>query len=139
MPHFQRDIGSHIKVIKGFEPEADDGAAAQPGDTIDRHLYGTPESCVLHANAGAATGSPTAQTLDVKIQHSDDGTSWADLTGAAITQITADDAEAEKDVDLTTAKRYIRTHRTVALTGGTSPTWPVSEILILGGPSLTPQ
>jgi len=54
----------------------------------------------------------TDTTVDAKVQESDNGTDWADVVGAAITQIGADgdNSEVELDVDLTAAgrKRYYR-------------------------------
>ena len=130
-----RNIGAFIKSIIGIDP-ANASAGTTNGAAIDRDGY---NSCVLHGACGAATGSPTAQTVDQKLQDSADGsTGWADLTGAAITQLAADDAEAEVDVDLSSAKQFIRVVSVVAFTAGTSPAIPVASTVVLGGPVATP-
>ena len=126
----RKDIGAFIKAQAGINPQ-DSAAATINGGAIDRQDF---DSCVLHAAAGAATGAPTAQTVDAKLQDSPDGTSgWADIAGAAITQITADNAQAEVDIDLSGAKRYIRAIVAVGFTGGTTPTIPVAATVVLGG------
>lgn len=126
----QRDIGSYISPQIGNVPVAS-VAATLTGAAIDRQDY---LSCVLTAVAGAATGSPTALTLDAKLQDSADGsTGWADITGAAITTIAAASTLGRVDVNLHGAARYIRVVSTVAFTGGTSPTLGVATVVDLGG------
>lgn len=128
------NIGALIKVVAGFSPRAS-ATATINGAAIDRQDI---LSCVLHGRTGAAAGSPTAQTYDLKLQDSADGsTSWADLTGAVITQITAIDTSGYVDVNLLSAKRYIRSVGTVAFTAGTSPTLEVACAVVLGGAVVT--
>jgi hypothetical protein len=137
----ERNIGAYIKASKGINP-ANTSAGTVNGAAIDRAGIGGGtlfHSCVLHGACGAATGSPSAQTVDNKLQDSADGsTGWADITGAALTQLTADNGEAEKDVDLSSAKRYIRVVNTVGFTGGTSPAIPVAAEVVLGGSEQLP-
>lgn len=68
----------------------------------------------------SAAGTGTSPTLDVKLQHSDDGsTGWADITGAAFAQVTAAAASVQKKViHAGEVKQYIRA---VATIGGTTP------------------
>ncbi len=129
------DIGSYIKLVAGVSPRAA-VAGAVNGDTIDRQGF---DSCVIHARSGAVTGAPTAQTYDLKLQESSDGsTGWTDVVGAAITQITAVDASQEKGVNLLGCKRYIRVVATVGFTGGTSPTLQIASAVALGGATELP-
>ncbi len=135
-----KKLGSLYKTTKGNPPAAA-SAGTRNGSAIDRSVAGgvTYQSATLHAASGAVTGSPTTQTLDAKLQDSADGsTGWADITGAAITQITAANAEAEVDVDLSGAKRYIRVVEVVAFTGGTTPTLGAQETVVLGGADRLP-
>lgn len=126
----QHDIGGEVKAIKAINP-VDQAAGTVNGSAINRQGF---LSAVLHCAAGAASGAPTAQTVDAKLQDSADGsTGWADITGAAITQLTADNSEAQVDVDLGTAKKFIRAVVDVGFTGGTSPSIPVAATVILGG------
>ncbi len=126
-----RDIGAYVKSINGVFPFARTAGAVN-GAAINRLGF---DSCVLHTVSGAATGSPTGQTLDAKLQDSADGsTGWADLVPAiAITQIVADDTEEQVDADLSGHKKFIRVVQTVTLTAGTSPTLPCASSVVLGG------
>ena len=132
--HPVNDIGAHVKTVVGAKPTT--AAATVNGAFIDRQGY---QSCVLAAQAGTATGTPTGQTVDAKLQDSADGsTGWGDLTGAAVTQITADDTLEKIDVDLAVAKRYIRVVQVITLTGGSTPTLPNSSTVTLGGAQVLP-
>lgn len=129
------DIGAEIKTVAGIPP-TNAGAGAINGAAIDRQGF---QSCTLQAACGAASGGPSAQTVDAKLQHSADGsTGWADIAGAAVTQMAADNGDEEVDVDLSVARRYLRVVSTVALTGGTTPKLPVAATVVLGGADETP-
>jgi hypothetical protein len=125
------NIGAYIKGQPGVAPQAS-AAGAVNGGWTDRLGY---ESCLLTAQTGAVTGAPSGQTLDCKLQSADDnsGTNAADITGAAITQITVVNGYATMSVDLLGARRWVRAVNTVGLTGGTSPTLNHSAQIILGG------
>lgn len=140
-----KKLGFLFKCVIGTVPAAV-SAGTRNGSAIDRTVaggvhYGT---CTLFAASGAATGAPTTQTLDAKIQDSADGsTGWADYkpdgtTVAAATQITAVNSSSELDVDLQGAKRYIRVVEVVAFTGGTTPTLGAQTVIVLGGADRTP-
>ena len=76
-------------------------------------------------------------TVDAKVQESDNGTDWADVTDAAITQIDADgdNSEVEIDVDLTAdgRKRYYQLLVTVGA-GAAGAVLAVWAILSLYNP-----
>lgn len=129
------NAGDYVKLQKAIDPE-DSAAATITGAAIDRTGF---NSCVLHAAAGAASGAPSAQTVDAKIQDSaTSGGSFVDLPGAAITTIVADDSDAEVDVDLSGAKAFIKVVVVVGFTGGTTPAIPVASTLALGGSEVEP-
>jgi hypothetical protein len=140
------DIGAAVKVVQSV-PNVNAGATLN-GAAIDRMLTtGGNEgyySCVLTGGCGAATGTPTTQTYDVKLQDSADGsTGWADFTdedgNGAITQITADDTNGTTgNVNLKSAKGFIRFVEIVAFTGGTSPDIPHACNVVLGGARVLP-
>jgi len=73
----------------------------------------------------SAAGTGTTPTLDVKLQDSADGsTGWADITGAAFTQVTNAAASAQVvKFNASAVKRYIRAVATVA---GTTPLFACS-------------
>lgn len=129
------NAGDYVKLQKAIDPE-DSAAATITGGPIDRTGF---NSCILHAAAGAASGAPSAQTVDAKIQDSaTSGGSFVDFPGAAIATITADDSDAEVDVDLSGAKAFIKVVVVVGFTGGTTPAIPVASTLALGGSEVEP-
>lgn len=128
-----KDIGAYVAPKIGTVPANTDTTVNGTG--IDRMGY---TSCVLLAATGAVSGAPSAKTADFKIQDSADNSTFADLTGASLTQITADNTLGQKDVDLSGARRYIRVVQTVVLTAGTSPKWPVASFVLLGGADALP-
>jgi len=72
-------------------------------------------------NASAGTGTDPA--LDVKLQHSDDDSTYADVTDAAFTQVTdvAGSAGVQvKRINVSDFKRYVRVIGTIA---GTTPSF----------------
>ncbi len=72
----------------------------------------------LYAILENGTTSGTSPTLDVKIQESDDNSTFSDISGATFTQLTA--AGAERILVRNRTKRYVRA---VATIGGTSPSF----------------
>lgn len=137
----QTDSGAFVKTVKGI-PVTNASAGAINGAAIDRQGF---LSCELWHAAGAATGTPTSRTVDAKLQDSADGsTGWADYNpdgagSGAAAQLTANDTEARKAVNLASAKRWIRVVETVAFVGGTSPAIPVAAAVVLGGADALPQ
>ena len=141
MPHpsFQ-NIGSFIHAHSMLPPLAN-AAGTRNGNAVDRlQPGGLAGSCLLVRNTGATTGTPSATTLDVKIQSSADGsTGWADVTSGALAQkTTLTSLLAELDIDLSSALRYLRAVEVTAFTAGTSPATPNSVEIILGGFSKLP-
>lgn len=135
-----KDIGGYLKSVIGT-PVIASAAATVNGAAIDREGH---QSCVLLCQGGAATGSPSGQTANFKIQHDAvSGGSYADYTppqggqvgaaaAAAIAEQSADDFLVKLDVNLAGAKRYIRVVSVVTLAGGSSPLWPISSAILLG-------
>lgn len=132
-------IGAYVAAKQALVPLAN-AAGTRNGTGIDRSTVAYAKSCVLVAQLGAATGTPTSFTHNLKIQHSSDngsGDAWADYTPptgtAALAQQTAGSALVEKDIDLTGAKQYVRVVETIAFVGGTSPALPASAAFVFGG------
>lgn len=134
------DVGAFLKAVIGTPALADAGSTVN-GTGFDREGH---QSCVLLCQGGAATGTPTTQLADFKIQDSATvGGTYADYTtpqsgqvgaaaAAAIAQQAADDFLVKLDVNLSGAKQFIRVVSVIAFTGGSSPTWPVSSAVLLG-------
>ena len=111
-------------------------STAENGTSIDRLGF---ESCIVGVGVGATSGSPTSFTVDAKVQDSADGsTGWADITGAAMTQIVSTNSVGKIALDLRGAKRYIRVVVTPGFTGGTSPDVLVSAVASLAEPQEKP-
>lgn len=89
------------RTASGNGASKDDGAASSKGAVA-----------VLHCTAA----SGTSPTLTVKVQHSADGSTWADL----IVFTTLSAAGAERKVVGGTVNRYVRATWTI---GGTSPSF----------------
>jgi hypothetical protein len=140
-PALARNIGSILKVVKGINP-GNFVAGTTNGAAIDRAGAGGKNlhlSCVLKGACGAASGGPSAQSVNQKLQDSADGsTGWVDIAGAAIAALVADNTEAQVDVDLSGAKRFIRVVSVVAFTGGTAPAIPASAEIVLAPPMEMP-
>lgn len=80
---------------------------------------------LLHLDASATAGADN--TLDVKLQHSADGTSWADA-GVAFAQVTNAAASLQTvEVDVDRFKKYVRAVDDVA---GTTPSVVRSVVMV---------
>lgn len=131
-----KKLAEAIKLVSGIVPIARAAGTAN-GTVVDRlgFLDG-----VVHLNTGAATGAPTAQGVALKVQHGDvsDGSDMADVTGATIAALAADNAQAQLDLDLIGYKRYIRVVVTTTFTAGTTPAIPSAVTIALGGADTGP-
>lgn len=128
-------IGGEIKNVIGTPPAS--AAGTVTGSAIDVRGF---THLILEAQTGAATGGPSAQTLDAKVTHSGaSGGSYADwqpdgtAASGKITQRTADNTRARKVIPLTGCDGFVKIEKTVALTGGSSPTWPNAVMVTLVG------
>ena len=130
-------ISEDIVQKIGIKPTDDTGTTIN-GAWIDRKAC---ESMLLKGYTGAATGSPTAQTTDFKLQDADDiaGNGSADVTGGALTQITADDGEETLDLDARGIKQFVRMVCVTVLTAGSSPRLPVMGTILFGNTKKTPN
>ena len=72
---------------------------------------------------GAVSG--TSPTNDVKVQHSTDGTTWADVPGATFTQATT--AGGAQVISFNATRRYVRGYATFT---GTSPSFGTGLYLV---------
>lgn len=132
-------IGNFAKAEKGTVPAAYAGGTRDSA-VIDRLTLDF-DSCILVSQTGATTGTPDSFSVNAKIQHGDesDGSDMADYVPtngtAAITPITAANTLAEKDIDLSGAKTYVRVREVTAFVGGTAPTVGVCSSVVLGGSS----
>jgi len=96
--------------------------ATVTGTGVDLSPYVNTVNTNLKIVADVGTVTGTTPTLDIKIQDSDDNSSFSDITGATFTQITATGAGAV-EIHTKTNKRYIRAVGTIA---GTTPSFPLA-------------
>lgn len=105
-------------------------AGANNGTGIDRAGYDEVEVLI---STGAATGTPDSYSVNAKLQESTDNSTFTDVSGVAITAITADATTAKmRKIDASTLARYIRVVTTPAYVGGTTPKVPVAVTVLLG-------
>lgn len=78
-------------------------------------------------NLQSAAGTGTTPTLDVKVQDSDDNSSFADVAGAAFTQVVAAASNQKLGVNLSELRRYVRLAWTI---GGTTPSFTFGASLL---------
>ena len=118
-----RNIGSIVVPVTGVFPQ-NAAAGTINGASIDRTLHNMAGSCVLHQVVGAESGSPTTASVQTKLQHSPDNSSWSNFEiGTTVQQTAALSAASSENtaaIDLTGAYRFIRAVTAVAFTGGTS-------------------
>jgi hypothetical protein len=116
------------------------GDGAQNGVTVDALDAANVQwdDGVLSIKSGAITGAPDAVTVDVTIQHCDDGATWEDATdtkGTAYAKTAIlDDADqlAVLRFDRQILKQYLRAVATVNFTGGAGPEMLLSADFIFG-------
>lgn len=125
-----RSLRDSVLSSRALDPVS--ASTAQTGIVIDTFGYNT---AMFTVQNGAATGTPSSYTVDAKIQECDtSGGTYVDVSGATITQITADSKSATVAVEGlgSSRKRYLKIVVTPALTGGTSPKALVASSVQLG-------
>ena len=133
------DIYDNVVGLRSVDPVALSGTTAVKGVAVDTEGY---QTLMLLVNIGAATGSPSSFTVDVKVQTSATTTDgdFADLSPAvAIAQQTAGSVIVPLRVTASAGltangggalKRYLRAVATPSFSGGSSPTVPVSATFL---------
>lgn len=119
-----RKLFDNTKVSFSFRPNA--VTATANGTGVDTQGYA--DGMVI-LEVGTVSG--TTPSMTVKIQESDDNSTFADITGATFTAVTASNSSqvlrlSELNV---TRKRYVRA---VATISGTTPSFAFSTIVLLG-------
>ena len=138
----QHNIGALLSVVTSVEPQSSI-AATLNGGGIDRQAHNMPGSCVLHQAAGAISGGPATSSVISKLQDSADNAAFADykpdgVNVATTVALTAANTENGVNVELTSARRYIRAVTTLFFTGGAAPAALVVSDIVLGGEKLLP-
>ena len=110
------DLKLHLRLDSGsFADNVDETQSISPGSHIVANNYTTHVgasvsvlgyTAIVVANYGVLT---VGSVVDVKIQESDDNTTWTDWTGGAFTQVTISATASTQEKAYTGAKQYIRT------------------------------
>jgi len=110
------DLKLHLRLDSGsFADNVDETQSISPGSHAIAANYTTHigasvsvlgYTAIVVANYGVLT---VGSVVDVKIQESDDNTTWTDWTGGAFTQVTISATASTQEKAYTGAKRYIRT------------------------------
>lgn len=116
-----QNLGDILQVIQVLAPARK--TASENGAGIDMQQYVGEVKVILSSSAGGGT-SPT---LDVKMQDSDDNSTFADISGAAFTQVAGTASTQAITLNIDAAKRYIRAVTTI---GGTSPTFDMALVAV---------
>jgi hypothetical protein len=92
------------------------------------------DSAMVTLEVGAVSGAPTSFTVDLKLQESDNNTTWNDVIGTVIPTITVPNVSAQMRIDglSTTRKRYLRVVATPVFNAGMSPSIQISAHVMLG-------
>ena len=98
------------EILSNGTATADQGAANPTFSSAGYYLIGTAvdvlgKTAIVNLNAGTVGAGGT---VDAKIQESDDGTTWTDVTSGAFTQVTAANDNAIQEKAYSGTKRYIR-------------------------------
>ena len=101
-------LSERIAVVAAIDPDAY-ATGTQGTDTVDMRYHDRVMFIVQVGTLGSSA------TVDFKVQESANGTSWSDLSGKSITQLTDagsdDDKQAIVEVaaaELSSGKRYLR-------------------------------
>ena len=98
------------EILSNGAATADQGAANPTFSSAGYYLIGAAvevlgKTAIVNLNAGTVGGGGT---VDAKIQESDDGTTWTDVTAGAFTQVAAANDNSIQEKAYTGTKRYVR-------------------------------
>ena len=142
------DINAEVKFLASDLLKAQSaGVLLGAGFDVKQDPEGPFESLVVCARLGAAAGSPTAESLTLKIQDSADNSTFADYkdeSGVVVTTAvglasaapaTNDNAKIQLAVRTRNSRRYMRVVYILGFTAGTAPTQDIAgTVIAAGGP-----
>jgi len=103
---FAEDVTTEQSIVPGSHDVA--AAYSLEGNSVDVSGY----SILVNLDAGACG---VGGKVDVKLQDSDDGITWTDVTDGAFTQVTEENDNAIYEKEYTGTKHYLRAVATVAV------------------------
>lgn len=128
-------LTSLIRFIANLPAKANSNSNDEDGTGIDLVAEGQFHSGLALCQVGAPTGTPTTLSVTFTLEESDDNTTWttaknSDDENATVTLTAA--GVGKIDFFPHQLAQYIRLNRTVATSGGSSPTVPTAGTILLG-------
>lgn len=137
----KKQLLDNTKLVPALVPSVTAIQESSPyGVTVDRLNF---MSAIANVSVGAASGTPSAQSVKAVIYHGDlsNGSDKVkfqpDGVDVETSALTTDSSNTSVQIDLAGAKRYITVQFVVDFTGGTTPAIPVVGTIALGDPSYT--
>ena len=119
------NLGSKSYIASLFGADSRSASANGTGFDLEGSNGAEGEAIVI---LDSEAGSGTSPTMDVKLQESDDNSSWSDISGATFTQVTDGGAAFEKiSINTNDVARYVRA---VGTSGGTTPVFVYAVSLV---------
>lgn len=115
----EQNLGDILQITAVLAPARK--IASENGTGVDLQQYVGDYTVILSSSAGGGT----TPTLDIKMQDSDDNSTFADISGAAFTQVTATASTQTVILNANAVKRYVRAVSTIT---GTSPTFDMALV-----------
>ena len=128
-------LASLIRFIANLPAKANTNSNDEDGTAVDLVAEGQFHSGLAVCQVGAPTGSPASFSVAFTLEESDDNIAWSTAKNSdgenAIVTLTAEGI-GKIDFFPNQLKQYVRLNRTVATTGGSTPTVPTAGTLLLG-------
>lgn len=134
--------GDNFLHVPQVRPVVVNANGASNGATIDFQAYPQAyKDAVFLFTVGDLTSNGTVAVVN-KVQHSDNGTDWTDVTdldlvSVASATLSAENTQTRISYRFAKGKRYARGTSSTTFTGGTSPTLGLSVNAILLNPKWT--
>lgn len=127
-----KNVDTSVKFTGWITPVDTTAATVASAAAVDRKGF---DEITLVGQVGAASGSPSAQSVIFKVQDSADGsTDWTDVADGTAAALTADaDTVVLRVPSAYNLRRYVRLVAVVSFTGGSSPAIEVAGHLALSG------
>lgn len=138
-----KEVMSEIRTLTAIRPQNVSGQSVDiAGYVIDKRYF---ESCVFSILVGETSGTPTNFSSNFRVQDSEDGTTFADVSGATFAilsgQLTGHRPmllSGEIGLDLKGRNRYLRLVARNSFLAGSSPNIALGAVCVLGESKVMP-
>lgn len=144
------DIGARLRTANALKPQSYSSTASGTelnGRSVDRFAFDDLfRSAKVSVPYNTSLGSTDTVTIEYNLQHSDNGSTWADYDdkdgstsfSQTITSTQSTAGTLENDFDLGGAKQYVRVQVTATFTASSGDSVDLASEMVLGGGD-TPQ